>query len=85
MKNARIVLTDSGGLQEEGTVLGVPVLVMRQNTERPEALGRGCELVGFDTEKILHLIEKPPEVGESPFGDGHAAERIVDTILHDRA
>ena len=80
MKNARVVLTDSGGLQEEGTILKVPVLVMRENTERPEALGRGCELVGLDYEKILKYIENPPRVGECPFGDGRASERIVEII-----
>ena len=80
MKNAKVILTDSGGLQEEGTVLKVPVLVMRESTERPEALGKGCELVDMNTEKIVNLVNNPPEVNGTPFGDGRAAERIVDII-----
>ena len=80
MKNAQVILTDSGGLQEEGTVLKVPVLVMRESTERPEALGKGCELVGMDIEKIMGYLKEPPIVEGSPFGDGKAAERIVNII-----
>ena len=82
MKNAKIILTDSGGLQEEGTVLKVPVLVMRESTERPEALGKGCELVDMNTEKILHFINNPPIIRECPFGDGKAAERIISILYH---
>ncbi len=81
MKNAKVILTDSGGLQEEGTVLKVPVLVMRESTERPEALGKGCELVDMNIERILNLVNNLPHVAaKSPFGDGKAAERIVDII-----
>jgi len=83
MKNAKVILTDSGGLQEEGTVLKVPVLVMRENTERPEALGKGCELVDMNIERILHLVSNPPEVKESPFGDGTASHKIVRTIFYE--
>lgn len=81
MKNARIILTDSGGLQEEGTVLKVPVLVMRNSTERPEALGKGCELVDMDYQKILYFVNNPPEVTECPFGDGRAAKKIVEFVM----
>jgi len=80
MKNAKVILTDSGGLQEEGTVLKVPVLVMRESTERPEALGKGCELVDMNTEKIVNLVDNPPEVNGNPFGGGKASERIVNII-----
>ena len=83
MKNTRLILTDSGGLQEEGTVLKVPVLVMRNNTERPEALGKGCELVGLDKNKILSLVDNPPKPAKkSPFGDGKASKRIVDILMN---
>jgi len=83
MKNAKLVLTDSGGLQEEGTVLGVPILVMRESTERPEALGKGCELVGLNKDKILSLVETPPKPADkSPFGDGKASKRIVDILMN---
>ena len=82
MKNAKIVLTDSGGLQEEGTVLRAPVLVMRKSTERPEALGKGCELADMNTERILPLVNNPqPVAAKSPFGDGKAAERIVKILI----
>ncbi|MEU0548431.1 UDP-N-acetylglucosamine 2-epimerase (non-hydrolyzing) [Micromonospora sp. NPDC005979] len=83
LRGADLVVTDSGGLQEEAATLGVPLLVTRDTTERPEALaaGRG-ELVGTDPELLLsaglrHLaLGRVPTVG-SPFGDGRAAERCV--------
>ncbi|MET8281542.1 UDP-N-acetylglucosamine 2-epimerase (non-hydrolyzing) [Micromonospora sp. NPDC005174] len=83
LRMADLVVTDSGGLQEEAATLGVPLLVTRDTTERPEALaaGRG-ELVGTDPELLLsaglrHLASaRVPAVG-SPFGDGRAAERCV--------
>ncbi|MFG1883351.1 non-hydrolyzing UDP-N-acetylglucosamine 2-epimerase [Micromonospora sp. NPDC049102] len=83
LRMADLVVTDSGGLQEEAATLGVPLLVTRDTTERPEALaaGRG-ELVGTDPELLLsaglrHLATaRVPAVG-SPFGDGRAAERCV--------
>jgi len=86
-KRARIILTDSGGIQEEAPAFGVPVLVMRQVTERPEGLKAGTlKLVGTDTKNIVReanrLLEEPSAHAEmanaiNPFGDGHAAERIV--------
>lgn len=91
MQLATLVLTDSGGIQEEATALGVPTLVMRQVTERPEGIEAGVlKLVGTDTQVILEearrLLENPEAyqamVGaKNPFGDGHAAERIVNAIL----
>jgi len=90
MKRAYIILTDSGGIQEEAPSLGIPVLVMRSTTERPEALDAGvARLVGTDTETILaaatQLLDDEAAYrrmasSNNPFGDGRAARRIV-TIL----
>ena len=91
MARAYLVLTDSGGLQEEAPALGSPVLVLRQVTERPEAIEAGtARLVGADTEKIIGqtqlLMNNPAEYkamakAVNPYGDGHAAERIVEALL----
>ena len=91
MKRAHLVLTDSGGLQEEAPALGTPVLVLREVTERPEAIEAGtARLVGTQTETILDqarlLLNDPAEHSSmakavNPYGDGHAAERIVDSLL----
>jgi UDP-N-acetylglucosamine 2-epimerase (non-hydrolysing) len=91
MKRASIVLTDSGGIQEEAPGLGVPVLVLRQVTERPEGVEAGVvNLVGTDTERIYtetcRLLDDPQAHSAmskaiNPYGDGHAAERIVQAIL----
>jgi UDP-N-acetylglucosamine 2-epimerase (non-hydrolysing) len=90
MKAAHIVLTDSGGIQEEATGLGKPTLVLREKTERPEGLEAGVlKLVGSDPQKILHEAsllmddEKTYTVmahAANPFGDGKAAGRIVQAI-----
>jgi UDP-N-acetylglucosamine 2-epimerase len=95
MNRSTLVLTDSGGLQEEAPSLGKPVLVMRRTTERPEAVKAGtARLVGTDTdrivgeaERLLHDEQAYAEMANaiSPFGDGHAAERIVDILLKDLA
>ena len=87
MKQAYLILTDSGGIQEEAPALGKPVLVLRNETERPEAVEAGVvRLVGTDCDNIVDEVEKllvKPEVYQtmvgslSPYGDGHAAERIV--------
>jgi UDP-N-acetylglucosamine 2-epimerase len=87
MRRAAIILTDSGGMQEEAPSLGVPVLVMRETTERPEAVEAGtARLVGTDPAVILaaagELLNDPAahqrmRGTQNPFGDGHAAERIV--------
>ena len=92
MKRAHFVLTDSGGIQEEAPTLGKPVLVMRDVTERPEALAAGtARLVGRTRETIvaaaLELLDDDAKHAEmryaaNPFGDGHAAERVVASILH---
>jgi len=91
MNHAYLVLTDSGGIQEEAPALGVPVLVMRHETERPEAIEAGTvKLVGTDpqtiiaeTEKLLHDETEYRRMAHavSPYGDGHAAKRIVGIIL----
>jgi len=89
MRQADLILTDSGGIQEEAPSLGVPVIVMRDKTERPEAVEAGVAwLGGTDPEKIERLaltLLKKVESGEfrrslkrrNPFGDGHAATRII--------
>jgi UDP-N-acetylglucosamine 2-epimerase (non-hydrolysing) len=87
MTRATIVLTDSGGIQEEAPSLGKPVLVMRDVTERPEAVSAGTAvLVGTDERRIVaaanRLLDDPPAYAamaraHNPFGDGKAAERIV--------
>ena len=89
-KQTRIILTDSGGIQEEAPAFGVPVLVLREVTERPEGVAAGTlKLVGTDTGKIVweakRLLDDPSAHAEmakavNPFGDGHAAERIVEAI-----
>jgi UDP-N-acetylglucosamine 2-epimerase (non-hydrolysing) len=91
MKRSRLVLTDSGGLQEEAPGLGVPVLVMREVTERPEGLTAGTvKLVGTDCQRIVResqiLLEddyahSAMARAVNPYGDGHAAERIVKALL----
>lgn len=92
MKRSTILLTDSGGVQEEAPSLGKPVLVMRSTTERPEAVEAGTAvLVGANadtifqkTEELLHNEEKYRAMSEriNPFGDGKSCERIL-SIIHD--
>lgn len=91
IKRATLMLTDSGGLQEEAPGLGVPVLVLRAVTERPEGIEAGTvRLVGTDSERIIaesrRLLDDPRVHAEmahaiNPYGDGHAAPRIVQAIL----
>ena len=90
MSNATIVLTDSGGIQEEAPGLGKPVLVMRDTTERPEALVSGTvHLVGTDYDKIVGEVStllddaaayKQMSHAVNPYGDGQASRRIVDVL-----
>lgn len=90
MKQAFLVLTDSGGIQEEAPALGKPVLVLRTETERPEAVAAGTvRLVGTNSDRIISetrvLLDDQEEYQRmaqavSPYGDGHAAERIVDIL-----
>lgn len=92
MKRAHLILTDSGGLQEEAPALGVPVLVLRDKTERPEAIEAGtARLVGTDQTRIVaaaaELLDDPVAYqkmakASNPFGDGRAAERITEIIVN---
>jgi UDP-N-acetylglucosamine 2-epimerase (non-hydrolysing) len=91
MKRSYLILTDSGGLQEEAPSLRKPVLVLREVTERPEAVGAGtAQIVGTRPEKIIErtieLLEDEREYtrmskGVNPYGDGKASERIVARLL----
>ena len=91
MKRAYLVLTDSGGIQEEAPGLGKPVLVLREVTERPEAVVAGtARVVGTSRERVVReaarLLDDPAEYARmaravNPFGDGHASGRIVATLL----
>jgi UDP-N-acetylglucosamine 2-epimerase (non-hydrolysing) len=84
--SARLVLTDSGGIQEETTALGVPCLTTRDSTERPITLTEGTNvLVGRDPERIVaaarEVLESPPAKRAPALWDGHAGERIADVLL----
>jgi UDP-N-acetylglucosamine 2-epimerase (non-hydrolysing) len=91
LQHSYLVLTDSGGIQEEAPGLGKPVLVLRSVTERPEGVEAGTvRLVGTDTERIVSetcaLINEPERYQQmarsvNPYGDGHAAERILQALL----
>jgi UDP-N-acetylglucosamine 2-epimerase (non-hydrolysing) len=91
MARAYLILTDSGGIQEEAPVLGKPTLVMRETTERPEAVEAGtARLVGTDrhrivaeTERLLYDAREYRSMAQasSPFGDGRAAEQIVNILI----
>ena len=90
MTKAHIILTDSGGIQEEAPSLGKPVLVMRDTTERPEAIDAGTvRLVGTDTQKIIDETSRlltssdaylEMSVAHNPYGDGKASERILEIL-----
>jgi UDP-N-acetylglucosamine 2-epimerase (non-hydrolysing) len=85
MERARIVLTDSGGVQEETTILGVPCLTLRENTERPVTITHGTnQLVGTDTSRIAEAWARVKTSAAAPPGpplwDGQAAERIADVL-----
>jgi UDP-N-acetylglucosamine 2-epimerase (non-hydrolysing) len=91
MKNAYLVLTDSGGIQEEATALGIPALVLRNVTERPEGVEAGVlKLVGTDVDEIVSqaslLLDNKDAYehmakARNPYGDGKAAEKIVNALL----
>ena len=90
MARSYLVMTDSGGLQEEAPALGKPVLVMRRETERPEAIAAGtAKLAGVETERIVSmantLLDDPTAYEKmakavNPYGDGNACSRIADAI-----
>ena len=97
-RRASVVITDSGGIQEETTFLGVPCLTVRENTERPITVTVGTnQLIGKDVEKLRSAVreitngasteENPRELGKSrvPLWDGHAAERLAQVIVQGRA
>ena len=91
MKRAAIILTDSGGIQEEAPAFGIPVLVMRETTERPEGIDAGVlKLVGTGQSTIVReatqLLDDETAYANmakatNPYGDGHAAERIIDALI----
>jgi len=91
MKYASLILTDSGGIQEEAPAFGIPVLVLRETTERPEGVDAGTlKLVGTETSHIVEeatrLLDDPLAYAKmakasNPYGDGHAAERIVKALI----
>ena len=91
MKHATLILTDSGGIQEEAPSFGIPTLVLRETTERQEGVIAGTlKLVGTDAGRIVaeaqRLLDVPEAYAEmagsvNPYGDGHAAEKIVDALL----
>lgn len=93
LASSDLVLTDSGGLQEEAPALGKPVLVLRDTTERPEAIEAGTAmLIGVQPDRVVatttmlledELLYENMATTANPFGDGRAAERIVGTILGD--
>jgi len=94
LSSVDLVLTDSGGIQEEAPTFGVPLLILREVTERPEAVEAGvAQRVGTDPEALLEAAEgalagwrerrdKGPRFHSSPFGDGRAGERIADLVVH---
>ena len=92
MKQAHIILTDSGGIQEEAPALGVPVFVLREETERPEAIEYGgVRLVGYNKDKIINSVQKllddkkeydKMSTSVNPYGDGRASE-YIEKIIED--
>jgi UDP-N-acetylglucosamine 2-epimerase (non-hydrolysing) len=88
MSGARLILTDSGGIQEETTVLGIPCITLRENTERPITVEMGTNTIaGTDTKTIVaaanHALDNPPDKSNPrvpEFWDGHTADRILDAL-----
>lgn len=92
MNRAQLIVTDSGGIQEEAPSLRKPVIVLREKTERQEAIKAGAMLSGNTGEGLEGLIERlmrgsgriRPRQGRNPYGDGHASDRILETLRHYR-
>jgi UDP-N-acetylglucosamine 2-epimerase len=83
--NARLIITDSADLQEEACILGVPCVTLRENTERPETLDVGSNiLAGTDSQIIVDksriMLDKKTD-WKNPYGDGHAGRRMVDVLV----
>jgi UDP-N-acetylglucosamine 2-epimerase (non-hydrolysing) len=86
LANCRLVLTDSGGIQEESCIIGVPCVTLRENTERPETLVAGSNIIGgTDPSRVLNAVDKmlllPSNDWPNPFGDGKSSVRIVDVLI----
>ena len=91
MASAKLILTDSGGIQEEAPTLGVPVLLLRHSTERPEGVEAGAtRIVGTNEERIVEAFHELLPIGpeyrqmaqaRNPYGDGLASQRIVKECL----
>ncbi|NHA04456.1 UDP-N-acetylglucosamine 2-epimerase (non-hydrolyzing) [Mucilaginibacter sp. HC2] len=91
MKKSYLILTDSGGVQEEAPSLGKPVLVMRDTTERPEALAAGCvilvgtdpDVIVFETERLLNDETHYQNMSEAvnPYGDGNSSNRVLESLI----
>jgi UDP-N-acetylglucosamine 2-epimerase (non-hydrolysing) len=89
LKNAKVVLTDSGGVQEEACTLKVPCVTLRHTTERPETVYAGANAIAGLTpervlEKTLEMVNRPRN-WSNPLGDGKAAEKIVNILLEEVA
>ena len=84
-KNAELILTDSGGVQEEACILKVPCITLRDNTERPETVEVGANiLVGSDKNRLIKAVEimlKRDRDWINPYGDGKSGERIVKILI----
>lgn len=88
MSNARLVLTDSGGIQEETTILGIPCVTLRENTERPVTITHGTNVIsGVQTDNIIAMavtqlgkLDRLSKLSPPPLWDGRAAERIIDIL-----
>ncbi|ONI47688.1 UDP-N-acetylglucosamine 2-epimerase, partial [Candidatus Epulonipiscioides saccharophilum] len=87
LDNAKLVLTDSGGVQEEACILQVPCLTLRDNTERPETVQVGANIVvGTESKEILRGVNKMIRIKgkwENPFGEGRTAKRVINVIIKD--
>jgi UDP-N-acetylglucosamine 2-epimerase (non-hydrolysing) len=87
MKYSRLIITDAGGLQEEGCILKIPCVTLRENTERPETIKIGSNTIaGTDPTRISKAVNKMLKVApnwKNPFGDGRASKKIVDAIINE--